>query len=550
MIIPFKFIPLIFHIYINRLPLPRNLPQRLLGLCIIVLLAACNGNGNDDPAPAAPAPTIASFTPASGPVGTSVTITGTNFAATASDNTVTFNGTAASVTLSSPTSLRATVPTGATSGKITITVANQTATSSADFTVTPAAPASPAPAITGFTPASGPVGTSVTITGTNFSTTPAQNSVAFNGTAAVVTAATATSITTTVPTGATTGKISVTVGTLAATSANNFTVTVPAPAPTGTVTTFASSGPSGAFGTVYDVVVDGTGNVYATVDNSVYTITSAGGVSLLAGGAIGTVNGTGAAARFNSPEMMLILPNTDLLVSDVFNQSIRRVTTAGVATTFAGAFSTNGFGSVNGPALSAKFDRPRGLASDAAGNIYVADYRNDQIRKITPAGVVSTFAGSTTPGYLDATGTAARFQRPTDLAIDAAGNLYVTEHEVNRIRKITPGGVVTTFAGTTGVNDPGSFADGTGTSARFSSPWGIAIDNSGNLYVADQGNNRIRKITLGGVVTTFAGSGTQGNQNGPLSSAQFRSPTGIAVGPGGVIYVADQGNSVIRKITP
>jgi hypothetical protein len=168
----------------------------------------------------APLPTITTFTPASGPVGTTVTITGTNFSTTAASNTVAFNGTTSIVTASTATSITTTVPAGATTGAITVTVAGNTATSATNFTVT-----APLPTITSFTPASGSVGTTVTITGTNFSTTPANNTVQFNGTTAFVTASTATSITTTVPTGAITGKISVTVGGNIATSTNDYTVT-------------------------------------------------------------------------------------------------------------------------------------------------------------------------------------------------------------------------------------------------------------------------------------------------------------------------------------
>jgi hypothetical protein len=182
------------------------------------------------------APTITSFTPTSGPVNTTVTITGTNFDATPANNTVTFNGTTPIVTTSTATSITTTVPVGATTGKISVTVGGNTATSATNFTVTV-----PLPTITSFTPTSGSVNTSVTITGTNFSTTPANNIVKFNGTTAVVTASTATSITTTVPTGATTGKISVTVGGNTATSTNDFTVTT---ASSLTITSFTpTSGP-------------------------------------------------------------------------------------------------------------------------------------------------------------------------------------------------------------------------------------------------------------------------------------------------------------------
>uniref|UniRef100_UPI003743F19A hypothetical protein n=1 Tax=Psychroflexus aurantiacus TaxID=2709310 RepID=UPI003743F19A len=205
------------------------------------------------------------------------------------------------------------------------------------------------------------------------------------------------------------------------------------------------------------------------------------------------------------------------------------------------AGSTSGF--ADGTGRSAQFSKPYGVAVDASGTVYVADYNNHRIRKTTPAGVVSTLAGST-QGFADGTGSSAQFSKPYGVAVDASGNVYVADFNNHRIRKTTPAGVVSTLAGSTS-----GFADGTGSSAQFSKPYGVAVDASGNVYVADFNNHRIRKTTPAGVVSTLAGS-TQGFADGTGSSAQFNYPIGVAVDASGTVYVADANNHRIRKITP
>ena len=161
---------------------------------------------------------------------------------------------------------------------------------------------------------------------------------------------------------------------------------------------------------------------------------------------------------------------------------------------------------------------------DSAGNVYVADSANNTIRKVTPAGVVTTLAGlAGSCGSADGTGSAARFYCPAGVAVDSAGNVYVADMHNNTIRKVTPAGVVTTLAGLAG--SPGS-ADGTGSAARFNDPYGVAVDSAGNVYVADTGNNTIRKVTPGGVVTTLAGlAGSAGSADGTGSAARFDYPS-------------------------
>jgi sugar lactone lactonase YvrE len=269
----------------------------------------------------------------------------------------------------------------------------------------------------------------------------------------------------------------------------------------------------------------------------------------------GHTDGIGAAASFDSPSGIATDRAGNVYVADEYNGSIRAITPEGVVSTLAGApylgsaFIPTECQSADGIGTAAKFCAPQGVAIDNAGNVYVADTNNCTIRKITPAGVVSTLAGTAGAcSSVDATGSAARFLGPTGIATDSAGNVYVSDPGNSTIRKITPAGVVSTFAGTAGAI--GS-ADGTGSAARFDVPIGIAIDSAGNVYVADQGNSTIRKITPNGMVSTLAGAaGVVGSADGVASSARFNYPRGIAIDSTNNLYVADTSNSTIRKITP
>lgn len=335
--------------------------------------------------------------------------------------------------------------------------------------------------------------------------------------------------------------------------------------PTGVVTTLAgkvasySSGSADGIGVAatfsgpMGVTIDYTGNVYVadTYNNTIRKITAAGVVTTLAGTAhpycIGSADGTGATAVFCDPTDVATDNAGNVYVAED-SGAIRKITPAGVVTTLAGNLSVSGF--ADGTGASASFDGPSGIATDSVGNVYVGDRWNNNIRKITSAGEVTTLAGVGGRGasYGDGMGLAASFYNPTGVATDSSGNVYVADTSNSTIRKITPTGVVTTLAGTTGAI--GS-ADGRGAAAKFNAPNGVATDSANNIYVADNGNHTIRKITPSGVVTTLAGlAGVSGSADGNGATARFFKPTGVATDKADNIYVTDEFNFTIRKIAP
>lgn len=255
-------------------------------------------------------------------------------------------------------------------------------------------------------------------------------------------------------------------------------------------------------------------------------------------GSIGSTDGN--AATFNYPTGIDVDAAGNLFVCDYSGHKIRKITTAGVVSTFAGSGTQ---GSTNGTGINATFWNPIDIALDASGNLFVCDFSSNKIRKITPAGVVTTFAGSGSAGFTNATGIAASFRFPNGIAIDTDGNLYVADRNNHSIRKITSAGVVSTLAGT----GTQGYVDGQGDTAKFNSPSGIAVDASGNVYVADE-SHRIRKITPSGFVSTIAGIGSPSFTNGTSTVAAFKYPNDLEIDNAGNIYVCDKSNHAIRKV--
>jgi len=261
-------------------------------------------------------------------------------------------------------------------------------------------------------------------------------------------------------------------------------------------------------------------------------------------GAQGWVNGAALSAKFWGPANIVIDKNGNVFVSDEQNNAIREVTSTGNVITIAG---TGVAGFQNGPISTATFNHPDGIVVDANGDLYVADNANNAIRKITiSTGMVSTFAGTGAVGYNNGAGAGATFHSPYGLAMDSNGDLYVADIVNNVIRKITVStDMVSTFAG----SGAQGFTNGTTATATFYYPIGLAFDSSGNLFVSDFRNNSIRKIGTDGTVSTYAGNGTQGATDAAAASASFNQPIGLAVDAGGNVYVADENNNKIRKIT-
>lgn len=322
-------------------------------------------------------------------------------------------------------------------------------------------------------------------------------------------------------------------------------------------------GSEARFGGPAGMAVDQDGNVYVPdfLNNTIRMVTPTGVVTTLAGSSVdangdgnpdvGSVDGTGSEARFTYPSSVAVDSVGNVYVTGSGN-TIRKVTAGGIVTTVAGKAGSSG--SVDGNGSAARFTGPSGIAVDSGGNIFVSD--GDTIRKMTPAGLVTTLAGlAGTSGSANGIGSNARFKGPAGIAVDAVGNIFVADYGNNTIRKVTQTGVVTTLAGLAGVT--GS-TDGIGSAARFGTnpagggagPVAVAVDSAGNVFVADKGNNTIRRVTATGVVTTLAGrAGNSGSVDGTGNVARFYGPNGIAVDNSGNLYVSD-GNNTIRRGNP
>lgn len=389
--------------------------------------------------------------------------------------------------------------------------------------------------ITAIAPDSGRSGTQVVINGTGFSSIPSENMVTINDKVCAVTNATATQLTIIIPVGAGSGLIKVIIGDATVESSSfeyEYTITVTTLAGS----TFGSvdgTGTNAKFISPSGLTTDGQGNVYVADGSNIRKVTPLGIVTtFLRSNNYHTTEDDLYYARDVATDAQ-----GNVYMADEINHKIRKITPQGEITTLAGSSS----GYVDGTVTEAKLTHPTGVATDAQGNVYVAD-DNKKIRKITPAGLVTTLAGSTF-GDADGTGTEAKFRFPNGMATDADGNVYVADISNDKIRKISPQGVVTTLAGSTI-----GYADGTGSEAKFRTPYGVTIDAQGNVYVADSGNHKIRKITPEGVVTTLIGT-SYGYEDGTGTDVKFAFPQGLAIDAQDNIYVADTNNKKIRKIT-
>jgi sugar lactone lactonase YvrE len=343
-----------------------------------------------------------------------------------------------------------------------------------------------------FGPVQAPGGASITVSGWGFSPVTTENVVKINGVVSTVQSATNTQLTATVPFGCDSGPIEVTVG-----------------------------GKSDL--SDYDFIYAWTGVVTVVSGNS------AGGYQ----------DGPATSALFYHPDGIEFDATGNLYVSDYANYKVRKIAIDGTVSTLPGRIPAWNYPS--GP--NTDFGLPCDVTIDPSGNVFVVEINSNSISKIS-GGTAGLLAGGNAAAFADGIGTNASFYWPTDIVMDATRNMYISDMSNHRIRKMTPGGVVTTIAGSTQ-----AFADGTGSAAKFNSPMGIDIDASGNLIVADYYNNRIRKVTPAGTVTTIAGNDYFGSVNGTVSNASFAHPREIAIDANGVIYVAEA-DSEIRRITP
>ena len=330
-------------------------------------------------------------------------------------------------------------------------------------------------------------------------------------------------------------------------SAAEMTVTTLA-GPEETPGAFDGPGIMARFNTPFSIATDAEGNSYVadSYNHVIRKMTPDGEVTTLAGlaGVYGSADGRGGSARFYLPMGVAVDSAGNVYVADMGNSTIRKITPDGLVVTWAGAALSAG--STDGIGSAARFYGPYGVTVDGGDNLYVADSWNGTIRKITPEDTVSTLAG--TPGGYgsdDGIGPAAKFKFPVDVSVDSAGNIYVADSYNHNIRKVAPDRAVTTIAGTAG---SGGYSNGPGAQAKFLSPTGVQAGNDGAVYVADSGNHVIRLISSGGMVSTFAGT-TSGDADGSLATAQFNYPNDIAGDLSGNLYVLDSGNHKVRRIT-
>jgi hypothetical protein len=301
------------------------------------------------------------------------------------------------------------------------------------------------------------------------------------------------------------------------------------------------------------VAVDGQGNVYIADQGHrrIRKVDAAGTITTIAGTGVSGFSGDGGpatSAHLTDPFAVAVDGQGNVYIAETNNSRVRKVNPGGTITTFAGTGDA-GFSGDGGPATSAQLNSPEGLAVDGRGNVYIADSIDSRVRKVNPSGTITTFAGTGDWGFSGDGGsaTSAMLSGPTDVTVDRQGNVYIADFINYRVRKVSAGGTITTIAGTGGSGYSGD--GGPATSARLI-PTSVALDGLGSVYIGDFHNRRVRKVSPSGTITTVAGTGIRGSfgDGGPATSAQLAGPEAVAVDGHGNVYIADSGNNRVRKV--
>ena len=322
--------------------------------------------------------------------------------------------------------------------------------------------------------------------------------------------------------------------------------------------TYGSSGDGGpatsaSISYAYGIAVDAAGNRYIADTNNarLRKVTPGGVISTVAGNGVFADSGDGGlatAASFILVNRVAVDASGNLYLPDYSSARIRKVNPSGIISTVVGN-GVPGYSGDGGPATSANINGPIAIAIDRAGNLFFTDYNNSRVRKVNSAGVISTVAGNGTRGYSGDGGpaTSASLQDPLGLAVDSIGNFYIADTSNNRIRKVNASGIISTVVGTGAYSFSGD--GGSATSATLAEPWDVKVDGLSNLYIADSQNHRIRKVTPAGIISTIAGNGSRSfsGDGGPATLAGLNYPTGIALGNGS-LHIADVANIRVRKV--
>lgn len=512
--------------------------QLLLLLATGLFLGGCkSGTGSGAE------PVIDSIIPLKGPPGVAVTIKGSGFNPQADKNRIEFNGRRAVVESASSGKVIAIVPENATAGPVEVTVGGETA-SGPVFFVDPGLPG-----IRSLKPQSAQFGETVTVIGFNFSSTPGKNRISINGQDVPVESAAETELVIRIPKGTGSGPVRMTVGDQ---TVNGLEFTY---IPTVTVMTWAGSiegeldgdSTEAQFSHPAGLAATDAGGLYVAdqANHRIRFISPSREVTTYAGSESGFNDGPAASATFHYPMDVALAEGGILYVTDVYNNAIRKISRDIISGITVSTLAGNGEkGDLDGSGLAARLHHPAGITSHLTGHLYITDYINHKIKRLEPNGQVTTVAGRGFYGYRD--GSRPLFNRPFYLTTDRLGKLYISDYIDHRIRIYDP---AEEEAGTIAGTGEMGYKDGPSDEAMFNRPAGMARTSEGMLYIADSFNHSIRRVSPDGIVTTIAGDGTPGNEDGPGGQARFNRPTGLALGPDGSLYVSDSENHLIRKIT-